>query len=120
MLMEIGRVCTKIAGRESGQVAVVIDNINSNFVMVDGYVRRKRCNINHLDPTQLVIKIPKNASTEEVRKALTNSNIKQKKEKKFIKNFKQKEKKEAAKTPQEVKTKGKAQSKRKLKDNAKK
>ena len=118
--MEIGRVCTKIAGRESGQVAVVIDNINPNFVMVDGYVRRKRCNINHLDPTPLVIKISKNASTEDIRKALANSNIKQKKEKKFIKNFKQKEKKESVKTPQETKTKEKAPSKKKLKDNVKK
>lgn len=119
MLMEIGRVCTKIAGRESGQIAVVIDNVNSSFVMIDGYVRRKRCNINHLDPSPLVIKISKNASTEIVRKALADSNIKQKKEKKFIKNFKPKDKKETTKTVQETKTKEKPKSKKKSKDNAK-
>ena len=119
MLMEIGRECTKIAGRESGNIAVVIDTINANFVMIDGYVRRKRCNVNHLDPTPLVIKIPKNASTEDVKKALIAANINQKKEQKFIKNFKPKEKKQAAETSQKVKTKETSPKKKKSKDNAK-
>ena len=44
-MIEIGRICYKIAGRESGKVAVVVDKINDNFVFVDGQVKRKRCNI---------------------------------------------------------------------------
>ena len=117
--MEIGRVCRKIAGRDGGSIAVVIDNIDDNYVMVDGYVRRKRCNVKHLDPTELVIKISKNASTDEIRKAINNAKLPIKKERNFIKNFKPKTK-EIKETKEEKKIKIKKEtSKKKTKNNAK-
>lgn len=64
--MEIGRVCVKLAGRDAGNVAVVVDNIDSKFVLIDGNVRRRKCNVMHLEPLDEVIKIKKNASHAEV------------------------------------------------------
>jgi len=64
--MEIGRVCVKLAGRDAGNVAVVVDNIDDKFVLIDGNVRRRKCNIMHLEPLDEVLKIKKNASHAEV------------------------------------------------------
>jgi len=65
-MIEVGRLCVKIAGRDARKKCVVIDVIDKNFVMIDGQTRRKRCNIKHLIPLQQKIDIPKNASHEEV------------------------------------------------------
>ena len=64
--MEIGRVCVKLAGRDAGNVAVVVDNIDDKFVLIDGNVRRRKCNIMHLEPLDDVLKIKKNASHADV------------------------------------------------------
>ncbi|HII15313.1 MAG TPA: 50S ribosomal protein L14e [Nanoarchaeota archaeon] len=69
-MMDIGRVCMKIAGRDSGNVAIIVDKIDENFVVVNGNVRRKRCNIKHLEPTEKLVAIQQNASTEEVHAAM--------------------------------------------------
>ncbi len=117
MLFEVGRVIIKIAGRDSGNFGIVIDKIDDNYVLIDGYVRRKRCNVKHLEPTKDVVKIVKDASTSEVKKALESLNIKAKKEKKFIKNFKPKNK--VAEKPQKVKEEKLESKPKKLKNNAK-
>ena len=46
--LEIGQVCIKTAGREAGLICVVVDKIDENFVLVDGQVRRRKCNVLHL------------------------------------------------------------------------
>ena len=44
--IEKGRVCVKIAGRESGKKCVIVDVIDENFVEIVGNeVKNKRCNI---------------------------------------------------------------------------
>ena len=68
--MEIGRVCVKIAGRDAGKKCIVVDLIDSTFVLVDGETRRKKCNIKHLEPTKELVKLEKGASHEEVLDAL--------------------------------------------------
>ncbi len=68
--IEVGRVCIKTAGREAGKVCVIVDVLDKNFVVVDGFVKRRRCNIKHLEPTEKKIEIEKGASTEQVRQAL--------------------------------------------------
>ncbi len=70
-MLDIGRVCVKTAGRDSGQVAVVVDLIDNKFVLIDGNVRRKKCNIRHLEPLPQTIEIEKNSSTEQVKKELS-------------------------------------------------
>ncbi|ADG12784.1 Ribosomal protein L14 [Methanocaldococcus infernus ME] len=68
--IEVGRVCIKTAGREAGKVCVIVDVLDKNFVVVDGFVKRRRCNIKHLEPTEKKVEIEKGASTEQVRQAL--------------------------------------------------
>ena len=72
----IGRLCTKIAGREGNRKVVIVDVLEGNYVLIDGQSKRRRCNISHLEFTDKLLKIKKNASTEEVRTALEKENIK--------------------------------------------
>jgi len=79
--IEVGRICVKIAGRESGRKCVVVDIIDDNFVLVTGPksltgVRRRRANIKHLEPTEAKISIPRGATDEEVLAALEGAGLK--------------------------------------------
>lgn len=74
-MMDIGRVCIKIAGRDAGEIAVVIDKIDDNFVLVNGNVRRKRCNIKHLEPTEKFVAIQAGASTEQLHAAMKDAGL---------------------------------------------
>ena len=65
-MIEVGRICVKIAGRDSGRKCVVVEIVDDNYVMIDGDVRRKKCNIRHLEPLDKVIKISKGASHADV------------------------------------------------------
>ena len=73
MILEIGRVCVKIAGREAGKIAVVVDQVDKNSVLIDGTVKRKKCNVKHLEPMDIVLKIkkdsPHSAIITEMKKA---------------------------------------------------
>ncbi|MGF3555032.1 MAG: 50S ribosomal protein L14e [Thermoplasmatota archaeon] len=69
-MMEVGRLCMKIAGRDAGKYGIITDIINEKFVMLDGQVRRRKVNINHIEPLPKVLNIKKNASHEEVVEAL--------------------------------------------------
>ena len=75
-MIEIGRVCIKIAGRNAGNHCVVVDRVDDNFVLVDGNVKRKKCNIKHLEPMDLVLKIKKGASTSSVHDAMKGAKLK--------------------------------------------
>lgn len=79
-MFEIGRVCMKTAGRESGKYCVVIKNMDEGFVMVTGpksltSVKRRRCNINHLEPITEMVKIKSDASDADVLKAYQQASI---------------------------------------------
>ncbi|XRO75298.1 50S ribosomal protein L14e [Methanocaldococcus sp. 28A] len=73
--IEVGRVCIKTAGREAGKVCVIVDILDKNFVIVDGLVKRRRCNIKHLEPTEKKVDIKPGASTEEVKLALDTAGL---------------------------------------------
>jgi len=73
--VEVGRICVKLVGREAGRKCVIVDVIDRNFVLVTGPkqvngVRRRRVNINHVEPTERRVKIGRGESDEEVVKAL--------------------------------------------------
>ena len=70
MLFDIGRVAVKIAGRDARKYCVVVDKLDNNYVLVDGETRRKKINVKHLEPLDIVVKIKKNANNEEVINAL--------------------------------------------------
>lgn len=67
-MIDIGRICVKIAGRDAGKKCVVIDVLDANFVMIDGETRRRKCNILHLEPLDKTADVKKNASHAEVAK----------------------------------------------------
>lgn len=98
-MIEIGRVCVKTAGREAGKKCVVVDVLDKNYVLIDGNVRRKKCNISHLEPLEGKIEIKKKAAHAEVVEAFKKLGIG------VI------EKKTKAKTERPRKTKGMAKKK---------
>lgn len=74
--MEIGRVYTKTAGRESGQKCVVVDVIDENFVLIDAPgVKRRRCNVRHLLPTNDLLEIKAGAKAKDIEKAFKDIKI---------------------------------------------
>jgi large subunit ribosomal protein L14e len=73
--IEIGRVCVKLSGREAGRKCVIVDVVDKSFVLVTGPktvsgVKRRRTNINHVEPLQDKVDINRGASDEEVEEAL--------------------------------------------------
>lgn len=66
--IEVGRLVVKLAGREAGKVAVVLEVLNSSFVILDGQVKKRKCNINHIATLNQKIKITKSATKEELKK----------------------------------------------------
>jgi len=90
MVMELGRLIMKIAGRDAKKKGLIIDVIDDNYVLIDGQVRRRKCNIKHIEPLDKVLKINKNASHEEVKAELKKIDIE-------IVDTKKKEKKEKQK-----------------------
>lgn len=112
-LIDIGRVCYKIAGRESGKLCVVVDVKDKKFVLIDGNVKRRLCNIAHLEPTSHVLKLKKNASTSEVHVAMKAAKLE-------VEERKLKEKKTIEKLQKKRKTKLKEKVKEEIKEIKKK
>jgi large subunit ribosomal protein L14e len=78
--IEIGRVCIKVRGREAGRKCVIVDIIDENFVLITGPksltgVRRRRANIDHIEPLDVKINIRKGATDEEVLKAIEEAGL---------------------------------------------
>ncbi|MFH1406216.1 MAG: 50S ribosomal protein L14e [Nanoarchaeota archaeon] len=67
-LFEVGRVCVKIAGRDSGNRCVVVEQVDNVYVVVDGNVRRKKVNVKHLEPLVETLDVG-NGFHETVKKA---------------------------------------------------
>ena len=73
--IDIGRICVKLSGREAGGKCVIVDVVDKSFVLITGPkkvtgVRRRRVNINHVEPLQDKIEIKRGASDEDVSEAL--------------------------------------------------
>ena len=77
--IEIGRICIKTHGRETGSKCVIIDVVDRSFVLVTGPkeltgVRRRRVNIMHLKASEEKIEVDRGATDEEVIGALKKAN----------------------------------------------
>lgn len=73
--IEVGRVCVKAVGRETGKRCVIVDLIDKSFVLVTGPksvtgVKRRRVNVSHVEPLQDKVEIKRGATDEEVAEAL--------------------------------------------------
>lgn len=69
-MIQIGRVCVKLAGRDAGKKCAIIEILDEHFVMIDGETRRRKCNILHLEPLPDTVSIQKGAAHAQVCKAL--------------------------------------------------
>jgi len=74
-VIEVGRICVKIVGREAGQKCVIVEVVDKNFAVITGpkkvnNVKRRKVNIKHIEPTEAKIKIAKAAADEEIIEAL--------------------------------------------------
>ncbi len=79
--IQIGRVIVKTNGREAGRKGIIVDVINPNYVLLTGpksvtSVRRRKCNIRHLEPTDKVVSIKRDATDEEVAAAIETAKLK--------------------------------------------
>ena len=73
--IEVGRICVKLTGREAGRKCVIVDIMDKSFVVITGPktvtgVKRRRANINHVEPLQDKIVIKRGATDEEVTEEL--------------------------------------------------
>jgi len=80
--IQVGRIIVKTYGREAGRKGVIVDIINPNYVLVTGPksltgVKRRRCNIKHLEPTDKLINIKRDASDEEILAKIEEAGLKE-------------------------------------------
>ena len=78
--IEVGRICVKLTGRETGKKCIVVDVIDKNFAVITGPksvtgIRRRRTNVDHLEPTPQTVELKKGATDEEVEKAVTKAKM---------------------------------------------
>lgn len=83
--LEVGRVVMKISGREAGRYAVVVkgpgkEKSEKSFVIITGPklltgVKRRKCNVQHVEPLPYLLDIKEDASDEEVIEALKKSGL---------------------------------------------
>jgi large subunit ribosomal protein L14e len=74
--VEVGRICVKVAGRQTGKKCVIVDLMDKSFVLITGPktvtgVKRKRANMNHIMPLESKVELKRGASDEEVIQTLT-------------------------------------------------
>jgi large subunit ribosomal protein L14e len=74
MLLEVGRLVVKTAGRDAMEYGVIVEKIDENYFLVDGNTRRKKVNKSHIEPVGQVLDIKK-GTTEEVKAALDAAGI---------------------------------------------
>src|SRR3989304_7291062 len=93
MMLTSGRVCVKIAGREAGNLCVVISHDESS-VLIDGLVKRRNCNAKHLEPLPKIVKISKTSTKKEILDSLVGLGLVAKEDAEKFLNKKPKEAKE--------------------------
>ncbi|MDH4213160.1 MAG: 50S ribosomal protein L14e [Candidatus Odinarchaeota archaeon] len=79
-LYDIGRICVKVVGRETGSHCVIVEIKDDSYVVITGPknlsgVRRRNCNTRHLEPLETVLPISKGADDEAVRKAIDDAGL---------------------------------------------
>jgi large subunit ribosomal protein L14e len=79
-VFKVGRICVKIVGREAGKKCIIVDVIDKNFLLVTGPkqvngVKRRRVNVDHVEPTEIQADIGRGESDEEVMKALNEETL---------------------------------------------
>ena len=68
--MDLGQVCEILSGKEKGKICVVIKVENENFVLIDGNVKRRKCNVQHLKSLNKILKIKGNEKTDKIKELM--------------------------------------------------
>jgi large subunit ribosomal protein L14e len=79
-LYETGRVCVKTMGREAGSYCVIVQKMEGHSVLITGPkhvsgVRRRQCNVRHLEPLEQILTIADGADDKDVEKALEEAGL---------------------------------------------
>ena len=79
-LYEPGRICVKVAGREAGSYCVIVEKKEDNYVIITGPkeltgIRRRSCNVRHLEPLETVLQIKSGADDPTVEKAIAEAGL---------------------------------------------
>ena len=77
--ISVGRIVTKIMGREAGKKAVVTQLLDKTFVEISGPydvtgVKRRRVNISHIEPTQFKLDLTLDDNSDDAIKGLLKQN----------------------------------------------
>lgn len=97
-MVKVGQVALKIAGRDAGELAVVVSILDKNHVLVDGNVRRRKCNLSHLEFLGKEVKVKEGANTNDVRKSLKDTGF-------SVEDLKKDNKKEKKERPKKLRKK---------------
>ena len=78
--IQIGRVCIKTRGREKRRKCIIVDIIDKNFLLITGPlkisgVKRRRVNVNHIQPLQHTIDIKRGMSDDEIEEAISQQDL---------------------------------------------
>ncbi len=78
--IEIGRVCVKVAGKDSAKYCIITGVDKDGMVEITGPkpitgIKRKNCNPAHLEPTKDKVEIKDKAIDEDVIKAIESAGL---------------------------------------------
>jgi large subunit ribosomal protein L14e len=79
-MIEPGRIVLKIAGREAGKYAVIVETMNDDFVLITGPksitgVKRRKCNIDHIEPTEYKLDIDSKVDDSKIEELWKSSGL---------------------------------------------
>ena len=79
-MFKVGRIVMKIAGREAGKYAVVVELSKDGFVTITGPkavtgIKRRKCNIDHIEPTEHTLDVKEKADDASVETLWRNSDL---------------------------------------------
>jgi len=71
MIIQVGRVCRIVRGKNAGRYCVIVEKIDKNFVKISGEgIKARRININHIEPLPKVLKIKKSDTPKKITELL--------------------------------------------------
>ena len=71
-----GQLCIKLNGREAGHYCVIVEKIDDKFVLIDGNVKRRKCNLSHLEFLDKKLSVKKTDSSDKVRELMKEAGLK--------------------------------------------
>jgi len=72
----IGRLVVKLAGRDAGQIGVIIEELTDEYVLIDGSVRRRKCNLKHIEILESKADVKTGVTHSDVVSALAKLGVK--------------------------------------------